>query len=514
MIPVMPVIYKVCSMTGGVILEAKGIVKKFPGVVALNNMDISVSRGEIRAIMGENGAGKSTLCNIITGLYAPSEGEIWFKGKKTAFTHPHDALKAGIRMVYQERNLIGFLTGAQSICLGLEDKKYGVFTDEKTMINRSRQIVNDIGANVPVDEPVNKLSSAQQQMIEIIRAVAHQPELLIMDEPTAALGNEEVEMLFSVVRKLKALGVAVLIITHKLEEVFQIADTISILRNGQHIVTARNGEINRKEVVKHMLGRDIMAQYPVIENNAKDDVCLEVQNLACYSGKLSGVSFSVKKGEVLGIYGLLGSGRTEIMENIFGLRKRKSGTVTLYGKQFDKVYPAQMIAEGVVFIPEDRRNNSVISRFMTLEQNISLGYLDKCSNSIGLVNKKKEDDIFREIAHNPGLRVKYADKNQDIGDLSGGNQQKIILGRWIFRENLKLAMLDEPTQGIDVGVKHDIYELIRELAKKGISVLIVSSELPELTGICDRIVILKNGIITNCFTRDEMNDESILGAVL
>jgi ABC-type sugar transport system ATPase subunit len=501
-------------MDNEIILETRGIVKKFPGIVALNNMDLSVSKGEIRAIMGENGAGKSTLCNIITGLYGPTEGEIWFKGKRVSFTHPRDALKAGIRMVYQERNLIGFLTGAQSICLGLEDRKFKFFTDEKTMERRSRDILKDIGVNVPVDEPVNRLSSARQQMIEIVRAVAHQPELLILDEPTAALGNDEVKTLFSVTRKLKSRGVAILIITHKLEEVFQIADTISILRNGQHIITVKNGEIDRKEVVKYMLGRDIMAQYPVIENNAQTDVRLEVRDLACYSGKLSGVSFSVKKGEVLGIYGLLGSGRTEILENIFGLRKKKSGSIALDGKPIHNAVPSRMIAEGIVFIPEDRRDNSIICKFLTLEQNITLGYFDRCAGKTGILDNGKEDAVFEEIARNPGLRVKYADKDQDIGDLSGGNQQKVILGRWIFRENLKLVMLDEPTQGIDVGVKHDIYALIRELTKKGVSVLMVSSELPELTGVCDSIVILKDGIIKEHLSREEIDSEKILEAVL
>jgi ABC-type sugar transport system ATPase subunit len=497
-----------------VVLEARGIVKKFPGVTALNGMDLSIRKGEIRSIMGENGAGKSTLCNIITGLYSQTEGEIWFKGRKVSFSHPREALKAGIRMVYQERNLIDFLTGAQSICLGLEDRKFKFFTDEATMKRRARAILEDMGATVPIDEPVGNLSSAQQQMIEIIRAVAHQPELLILDEPTASLGNEEVAMLFAVMKKLKEKGVAIIIITHKLEEVFQISDTISILRNGQHIITVKNGEIDRAEVVRHMLGRDITAQYPVVENSALDENCLEVQNLADHSGKVTGVSFAVKKGEVVGIYGLLGSGRTEILEDIFGLRQRKNGTILLNGKPIQNQAPAKMIEDGIVLIPEDRRKNSIIREYMTLEQNTTLGYLKKFSNAAGLTNRKKEAAIFEEIVCNPGLRVIFAHKNQNIGDLSGGNQQKVVLGRWIFRDNLKLVMLDEPTQGIDVGVKHDIYIIVRELTKKGISVLMVSSELPELIGICDRIVILRDGVIKDELKYEEFDSEKILGAVL
>jgi ABC-type sugar transport system ATPase subunit len=497
-----------------VVLEAKGIVKKFPGVTALNGMDLSVRKGEIRAIMGENGAGKSTLCNIITGLYGPTEGEIRFKGRKVSFSHPKEALKLGIRMVYQERNLIDFFTGAQSICLGLEDRKFRFFTDEATMKQRTGAILEDMGTSVPIDEPVSNLSSAQQQMIEIIRAVAHQPELLILDEPTASLGNEEVAMLFSVMKKLKEKVVAILIITHKLEDVFQISDTISILRNGQHIITVKNGEIDRTDVIKYMLGRDISAQYPVIVNNAQNENCLEVKDLADHSGKLTSISFNVKKGEVVGIYGLLGSGRTEILESIFGLRQRKGGTILLDGKLIKKTIPSHMIENGIVLIPEDRRDNSIIREYMTLEQNVTLGYFKKFSNNIGLINRIKEDAVFEEIVQNPGLRVKFAYKNQDIGDLSGGNQQKVILGRWIFRDNLKLVMLDEPTQGIDVGVKHDIYIIIRELTQKGISVLMISSELPELTGVCDRIIILKDGTVKDELKHEEFDNERILGVVL
>jgi ABC-type sugar transport system ATPase subunit len=497
-----------------VVLEVKGIVKKFPGVTALNGMDLVIRKGEIRAIMGENGAGKSTLCNIITGLYNQTEGEIWFKGRKISFSHPREALKAGIRMVYQERNLIDFFTGAQSICLGLEDRKFKFFTDETTMKRRARAILEDMGAIVPIDEPVGNLSSAQQQMIEIIRAVAHQPELLILDEPTASLGNEEVAMLFAVMKRLKKKGVAILMITHKLEEVFQISDTISVLRNGQHIITVKNGEINRTEVVKHMLGRDITVQYPVVENNAQNETCLEVRDLADHSGKITGVSFVVKTGEVVGIYGLLGSGRTEILEDIFGLYQRKNGTIFLGGKPIAKQSPADMIKDGVVLIPEDRRNNSIIREYMTLEQNTTLGYFEKFSNVVGLITRRKEATVFKEIVRNPGLRVKFANKNQDIGELSGGNQQKIVLGRWIFRDNLRLVMMDEPTQGIDVGVKHDIYVIIRELTKKGVSVLMVSSELPELIGVCDRIIVLRDGTIKDELKYDEFDSERILGATL
>jgi ABC-type sugar transport system ATPase subunit len=286
------------------------------------------------------------------------------------------------------------------------------------------------------------------------------------------------------------------------------------LRNGQHVITAKNGEIDHIEVVKHMLGRDITAQYPVVKNNAQNENCLEVQDLADHSGKTTGVSFVVKKGEVLGIYGLLGSGRTEILEDIFGLYRRQNGTILLDGKPAKKQIPSVMIGNGVVLIPEDRRKKSIIRDYMTLEQNTTLGSFKKFSNAIGLINRTKEVAVFENIVYNPGLRVKFVNKNQNIGNLSGGNQQKVVLGRWIFRDNLKLVMLDEPTQGIDVGVKHDIYVIIRELTKKGISVLMVSSELLELISVCDRIIVLRDGKVKDEFKHEEFDGEKILGSVL
>lgn len=497
-----------------VILEVKGIVKRFPGVTAIDHMDLKVSKGEIRAIMGENGAGKSTLCSIITGLYTANEGEIFFKNKKIAFSHPKEALAAGIRMVYQERNLIDFLTGSQSICLGLEDRKRRFFVDEKKMRQKTQDILKEIAVDIPIDVPINSLSPAQQQMLEIIRAISHNPELLILDEPTAALGNEEAEILFDVMRKLKAKGVAIMIITHKLEEVFEIADTISILRNGKHIVTVKNGEVDRMDVVKYMLGRDMSTQYPTIISHVKQQICLNIENLHDYSGKVKGVSFKVNKGEVLGIYGLLGSGRTEIMESIMGLHKSIKGRIYLESTLQNSVRPDKMIDQGIVLIPGDRRDNSIFRRSLTLEQNATLGLIKKTLNKFGIISAKKEEEVFNKIATDPSLRVKYAYKEQDIGDLSGGNQQKIILGRWIFKEDLKLVMLDEPTQGIDVGVKHDIYVLIRNLVERGISVLMVSSELPELTGVCDRIIVLRDGKIKGEFLTQDFDNEKILEMVL
>ena len=499
-------------MSTEVILETKKLTKEFPGVVANKDLDLIIHKGEVRAIMGENGAGKSTLCNMITGVYPPTSGQVFFDDKPTHFNHPQDALKLGIRMVYQERNLIDYLNAAQSICLGLEDRK-GIFVDDKKICKRAEKICYEVGANLPLNVPIEALSPAQQQMVEILRAVAHEPKLLILDEPTASLGGEEVEILFKVIRKLKAKGVAVIIITHKLDEVFEISDTISILRNGQHVGTIKNGELSRLDAVKMMLGRDVSSQFPEVINTATEKIILDIKNLSDESGRIRNLNMYVKEGEVVGVYGLLGSGRTELLEAVFGLSRCK-GSIQLEGQEIhNKKKPEDMIKKGVFLVPEDRRHNSLFREFYTLVENVSIGYMDKISR-FKFVSRAKEKELFKKVSDNSYLRVKYARESQDIEELSGGNQQKLVLGRWIFRDNLKVLLLDEPTQGIDVGVKHDIYLLLRNLAKNGKSIVIISSELPELTGVCDRIYVLKDGNFKAEIERAEFSDEQILEMVL
>lgn len=502
-------------MSSDVILETRELTKQFPGVLANDHVNLKVRSGEIHAIMGENGAGKSTLCNMLTGIYEPTEGEIIFDGKKIHFQHPHDALEAGIRMVYQERNLIEYLTGAQSICLGLEDTKMKYFVDEKSIIRRSEAICQEIGANIPLNIPVSRLSPAQQQMIEIIRAVAHNPKLLILDEPTASLGNTEVQVLFNVMRNLKRKGVAVIIITHKLEEVFEISDVISIMRNGALVDTVKNENVDRMQIVGMMLGKDVSGHYPPVESTVQNEPVLEMKGVTDITGKIHDITMNIRKGEVVGLYGLLGSGRTETLESVFGLRGIRNGEILLYGEKIpDQKKPADMVAKGVAFVPEDRRHLSIFRDTLNLRENMTIGYVDKISNNSGIINRKAEKSLFRDLTARQELRVKYARDDQSIMQLSGGNQQKIVLGRWIYRENLQLLLLDEPTNGIDVGVKYDIYVLIRKMAADGKAVLIVSSELPELTGICDRMYIIKDGSLIDEISREDFDNEKILEMVL
>lgn len=497
------------------VLETKEITKRFVGITAIDRASINIKPGEIRAIMGENGAGKSTLCNMITGIFPPDEGEIIFCGEKVRFTHPYQALAKGIRMVYQERNLIGYLNGAQSICLGLEQKKWKYFLNDKISMETAKEVRERVGARVPIDVEVSKLSPAQQQMIEILRALKNEPKLLILDEPTASLGNEDIAILFKVIRKLKAQGVSVVIITHKLDEMYEIADTISIFRNGQHIITEDKSKISREDAVKHMLGRDMSSQYPEITPYFTDKILLEVKNYVDNKGKAKGLDIKVRKGEVVGLYGLVGVGRTEFIQSLYGVHKCRSGEVYIEGQLMANGYkPKEMVKKGVLLIPEERRKSGLFMDFLRIKENLTIASMFKISSKMGFINDKKEKSLLNVMTNFKGLNLKFQNVNQNVQELSGGNQQKIVIGRWIFNENMKILIMDEPTQGIDVGVKYDIYLLVRQLAQRGIGVIISSSDLPEIAGVSDRLYILSDGVVKAELQREEFDNHKILEMVL
>ncbi len=498
----------------GCILETRNITKRFAGITAVQKVSITINEGEVRAIMGENGAGKSTLCNMITGIFPPDEGELLFCGKKIHLTHPRQALDVGIRMVYQERNLIPYLTGAESICLGLEERKFGVFLNKKRIVEIAQGIRAKTGATVALDVPVSRLSPGQQQMVEILRALIYKPLLLILDEPTASLGTEEIKLLYAVIRELKAQNVAVIIITHKLDEVYEIADTISILRNGEHVVTKPVDQISRAEAVELMLGREIGSQYPEVTPYYKESVLFRATGVSDASGKVKNASFHIRHGEIVGFFGLVGAGRTELVETLFGLRKRTKGEIFLDEKEVKSPSVRSLVDDGVLLIPEDRRKNGIVYNFLNIGANLSLANLKNLHTSVGLVHKKKERDFIATISQSESLRIKFNDARQQVSELSGGNQQKVVIGRWVFMDNMKLLVMDEPTQGIDIGVKHDIYLMIREFSRKGIGVIFVSSELFELIGICDRMYIFKDGTILKDYQRKDFDRRAILGDVL
>lgn len=491
------------------LLKVENVTKYYPGVIALDNVSFEVEKGEIHAVVGENGAGKSTLCNVITGIRNPDKGKLYWKNKEIHFALPKDALDAGIRMVYQERNLIPFLTGAQNICLGNEFKK-GILTDEKSIYKKALEIKERLGTNVALNEKVSFLSPSARQMIEILRAFIQKPELLILDEPTSSLTEGDIEVLFQVIKNIKNEGISVVFISHKLREVFQLSDRVTIFRNGKNVHSAKTTELDRNTCIKYMINRDLKRVYPEVINHSKKEKMLEVKNLQSLP-EIKDISIHINKGEVLGLYGLVGSGRTEMAEIIYGLRKKTKGEI-IYNKQVlsNDFSANKAIQGGLLLIPEDRKEHAIFNNF-DIKKNISIPVLkSKFSRIFGLVKLKNEKEYAESIAKSPSLNLKYRNLNQSLDDLSGGNKQKVIIGRWLKIDNTKLVIMDEPTQGIDVGTKYEIYILARGLAEKGVSVIFISSELPELLGVCDRMYVFRFGIITRELNRNEFSEEEVL----
>jgi ABC-type sugar transport system ATPase subunit len=493
------------------VLEVRGITKHFPGVTALDKVDLAVHRGEVHAIVGENGAGKSTFCNLVTGIMTPDEGEIFISGEMRQFTHPAQALQSGIRMVYQERNLIHFLTGAQNICLGEEPVKLGGIVDEKMLFQNADNLRKRIGVDIPLHLQVSAMSAAQRQMIEILRALLYKPLLLILDEPTSSLPESDVEILFKTVRQIKDEGIAIIFISHKMEEVFSIADVISIFRNGKKIITKKNGEMDRKECIRHMVDRDIASLFPELHPSGTEKL-LELENVSD-SGFLHDINLYLRKGEVVGLYGLVGSGRTEVAELIYGIRPMKGGKVLFNGKD---IIPntKRMLERNVFLVPEDRREKGLFFN-LNLRTNLNISFLNKLVRFFGIVRKKEAIDLAKKIANSEQLKLKYSNINQNIDELSGGNKQKIVIGRWISHEDVKVLIMDEPTQGIDVGAKYEVYTIIRHHAEeREAGVLFISSELLELIGVCDRMYVFKDGTIAGELSRKEFDGEKILHLAL
>jgi len=495
---------------GNIVLKLDKVTKIFPGVVAIEKVELEIFKGEIHSIVGENGAGKSTLCNVITGVYHPEEGEIFWQGKKVDFKSPQQAINAGIRVVYQERNLIPYLTGGQNIVLGDEPRK-GLLVDEKKILENANAIKKRFSINVPLDVPVMRLTPACNQIIEILRALNRTPKLLILDEPTSSLSQSDVKMLFKMLRNIKKEypELSVIFISHKLPEVFDIADRISIFRNGKKIHTNKVCNLNRSTCIKYMINRDLSNRYPkVIPHFSKSEKVLEIENVSEKKGKVHDINMFLRKGEVLGLYGLVGSGRTELAELIFELRKKEKGKINYQGKEVNFTSSYDAIRAGIFLIPEDRKRHGIFNGF-NLKENLSIAFLkDKLTGALGRIKQKEEID-FAYIAVDK-LKIKYTSISQDISKLSGGNKQKVVIGRWLTGKNLTVLIMDEPTNGIDVGTKYEIYELMRDLTKQGISIIFISSELPEVLGVCDRICVFREGTISGVLEREEFSEQKVL----
>ncbi|NMB32642.1 MAG: sugar ABC transporter ATP-binding protein [Clostridium sp.] len=494
-------------------LKTVGLTKKFPGVIALNNVSLRIGYKEIHAIVGENGAGKSTFCNLITGVYQPDMGKIHLFGEEVSFSSPSHSLKSGISMVYQERTLLPFLTGAQNICLGREPSNL-FFINEKEIRRWADDIRKQLGVSIPLDIPVGKLTPGIQQMIEILRAFSHNPKLLILDEPTASLGEGEIEPFLEFIKNVtETMDISIIFISHKLDEVFSIADKISVFADGRKVVTKIKSEITQDECIRLMIRRDLRQIGIEVDEHAErcEKPFLQVGDCN-YDNAPHTLDFTVHKGEVVGMYGLVGSGRTECIEAIYGIRSAKHMDIKVNGKGLKNPTPYSMLKKGLVLVPESR--DQALFNLFNLKENISIFALGKLNTGIfRTIDTKKEKRLSVDIADKSN--VKYTDIIQSIEELSGGNKQKAIIGRSLAVDDMELIILDEPTRGIDLGAKEEIYILIRRIAEKdNKAVLVISSELPELLNICDRLYVFHEGNIVEEFARADFSKMEILNCAL
>ena len=484
-------------------IEMRGIDKSFGGNAVLKNAGFLLDDGEVHALMGENGAGKSTLMKILTGVYTKDAGQVIVDGKEVCYNNPQEAEKAGIVFIHQELNVLFDLTVEENMFLGKEIKKAFGICDRKAMRKRVQEILDMLGVDIDPTQRMDELSIGQQQMIEIAKALMVDAKVLIMDEPTAALTQSETEVLFKVVNSLRQKGVSIVYISHRMEEIFELCDRITILRDGTYIDTKRIADIDMNDIVKMMIGREIGERYPV-RNSKIGDVAFEVKNLNC-PGAFENVSFEVRAGEVLGVSGLMGAGRTEIMQAIFGNMPNVTGQLLLDGKEIKNKNPQQAIQNGIGFITEDRKVEGLMLE-ESIMKNISLANLGRISNG-GVINKKKEQELVNKGIEE--LRIRCFGPQHECNNLSGGNQQKVIFAKWIYT-NPKVLILDEPTRGVDIGAKKEIYNIINELAAKGVAIIMVSSELPEVLGMSDRVMVVREGEVRGILNKEEANQESIM----
>ena len=484
-------------------IEMRGIDKSFGGNAVLKNAGFLLDDGEVHALMGENGAGKSTLMKILTGVYTKDAGQVIVDGKEVCYNNPQEAEKAGIVFIHQELNVLFDLTVEENMFLGKEIKKVFGICDRKAMRKRVQEILDMLGVDIDPTQRMDELSIGQQQMIEIAKALMVDAKVLIMDEPTAALTQSETEVLFKVVNSLRKKGVSIVYISHRMEEIFELCDRITILRDGTYIDTKRIADIDMNDIVKMMIGREIGERYPV-RNSKIGDVAFEVKNLNC-PGAFENVSFEVRAGEVLGVSGLMGAGRTEIMQAIFGNMPNVTGQLLLDGKEIKNKNPQQAIQNGIGFITEDRKVEGLMLE-ESIMKNISLANLGRISNG-GVINKKKEQELVNKGIEE--LRIRCFGPQHECNNLSGGNQQKVIFAKWIYT-NPKVLILDEPTSGVDIGAKKEIYNIINELAAKGVAIIMVSSELPEVLGMSDRVMVVREGEVRGILNKEEANQESIM----
>lgn len=482
------------------VLKMQDIVKEFPGVKALKGVQLNVRPGTVHTLMGENGAGKSTLVKCLIGMQPVTAGTIIYKGKKVSFKTTQEALDAGISMIHQELSPVPERSVSDNVWLGREPKK-GLIVDQQKMRRDCLELFQKIGLNLDPDEKMKNITIAKMQMVEIVKAISYHSSIVIMDEPTSALTDSEVEDLFKIIADLKAKGVAIIYISHKMEEIFRISDDISVFRDGEYITTDRAENLTQDKVIELMVGREITEMFPKKEC-AIGDVVLKVEGL-CSGRAVKNVSFDLRKGEILGFAGLVGAGRTETMEAIFGIRSKTGGKIYKNGKEIVIKSPEDAIKNHIGMLTEDRRGNGIVG-ILSVKMNSVLANL----KAYGFpVNKKKMEADTKEYIQRLGTRTPGMDAL--IQNLSGGNQQKVLLARWLLTDP-DILIMDEPTRGIDVGAKSEIHNIISELAAMGKSIIVISSELPEVMGVSDRIVVMREGSVMGKVERTEMSQELIM----
>ena len=485
-------------------IEFQNITKVFPGVKALDHVSFSVESGTVHALLGENGAGKSTLLNILHGVYAQYEGKVFLNGKEVQFSSPSKAIEAGIAKVHQEINLVAELTVAQNIALGHEPRKHGLI-DYSRMNSETDVILKKVGCKFSSTDLVKSLSAGEMQMIGIAKALYHKASVISFDEPTTALTNKETEQLFKIINDLKSNGITILYVSHKLDEIFKIADTATVLRDGQYVSSYKVADITKQQLIRSMVGRDVNS-YAVRLNPRcvrKDDELISVNRLC--SSSFMDISFSLHRGEILGFSGLVGSGRTEVMRCIFGADPILSGEIKVKGKIVRYSNPEQALKHGIGLLPENRKTQGFV-RLMSNADNMGLASLKKYSRLFMLDHKIKRDNC---LMYMDKIGLTPRDPDYCTNDLSGGNQQKVVLSKWLST-GADILIFDEPTKGIDVGAKAEIYRLMEDLVAEGKAIIMVSSELPEVIGMSDRVVVMHEGCMTAVLEREELSEETIL----
>ena len=480
----------------------RGIQKRFPGVIALNNVDLTVKAGEVHALLGENGAGKSTLIKVLGGIYIAEAGEIYIEGKKVVIDGVKAAQENGIAIIHQELVLVPHMTVAENIFLGREPLK-GRFVNSRQMSEDAQALLDANNMKISADALVGSLTIAQQQMVEIVKAISFNSKILVMDEPTSSISDKEVDFLFETMRSLVKKGVGIIYISHKMSELEQICDRVTVMRDGEYVGTKVVKETNKDELIAMMVGREL-TNYYTRDFQIPGETVLRCSHIS--DGKMAqDASFEVKRGEIVGFAGLVGAGRSEVMKCIFGLTKDYKGEIEIDGKPVHIKNPIEAMKQGIALVPEDRKLEALY-KVQSVQYNSTIEVLGDFIKGI-FVDSAKEEAITQKYIDM--LSTKTSSQEQLAGNLSGGNQQKVIIGRWLAT-NPKILMLDEPTRGVDVGAKSEIYAIMNELVKNGMSIIMISSEMPDIINMSDRIYVMNEGTITGCLNRDEVSQEAIM----